>query len=186
MDRTKVSFAEAEGKAKFPAVLKWGEIDQRLRSSLWTPIFIFLEDHILESNYRSPGHHLDDNVSGLMTREFVHRRHLFISDYPYYFYKNEYLKNWSDFFKTANYVDLFDFLTFVVRDSDCPDDLMDRIVDALDQPFSPLSALQGSQDDFPCCRRGRNTVSSEGFANCLFFAFSWKQNAFASGSSGVG
>jgi hypothetical protein len=149
MDRTKVSFAEAEGKAKFPAILKWGEIDQRLRSSLWTPIFIFLEQQILEDGYRSPGHYLDRVASGIMTREFVHRRHLFISDYENYFYKSQYLKKWSDFFKTANYVDLFDFLTFVVRDADCPDDLVNRIVDALDQPFSPYRLSKEAKTIFP-------------------------------------
>jgi hypothetical protein len=65
MDRTKLSFSEAENKAKFPAILKWGEIDQRLRSALWTPLFIFFDDHIEYDQYAdSPQHYLTPPRNG--------------------------------------------------------------------------------------------------------------------------
>lgn len=150
MDRSRVSFSEAEGKAKFPAILKWGKIDQRLRSSLWTPLFVFLEGHMQHRAYAaSGGFYLRSPASEMMTREFIHRRHQFISEYSEYFYKDEYLETWSSFFKKSDYVEIFDCLTFIVRDHDCPKELIRRIADAMDQPSSPYRLSVGAKTIFP-------------------------------------
>lgn len=149
MDRTKISFAQAEGKARFPAVLKWGEIDQRLRSSLWTPLFVFFEDHLKDHPYKTPGWYLTDPAGAMMTREFVLRRHLFVSDYVTYFYKDEFLKIWSEFFKKSDYVEMFDFLTYLIRDPDCPEQLITNLSNAFDQPFSPYRLSIESRTIYP-------------------------------------
>jgi hypothetical protein len=150
IDRTKVSFAEAEKRPRFPAILKWGEIDQRLRSALWTPVFLFLEDHFQYDQYTDgPGYFLKEPAGSIMTREFVHRRHRFISDYKQNFYKDEYIETWSTFFKKSDYVDLLDFLTFVVRDPDRPSSLINRIARAMDLPFSPYRLSVEAKTIFP-------------------------------------
>ena len=148
-DRTKVSFAEAEGK--LPAILKWGEIDQRLRSSLWTPFYFFLDEHI---EYTNPGSRyspdsLREPAKSIMLREFVFRQHRFINEHNEYFSKQTYVHEWSEFFKTSNYVELFDFITFLVRDPDCPAPLISRISYELDKPFSPYRLSEEGKTIFP-------------------------------------
>jgi hypothetical protein len=150
MDRTKISFAEAEKKAKFPAILDWGEIDQRLRSALWTPVFLFLDDHMEHDELTDgPPYSLSKPASNIMTREFVHRRHRFISDYKENFYKDEFVEVWSAFFKKSDYVEIFDFLTFIVRDRDCPKDFVDQVAYAMDKPFSPYRLSVEARTVFP-------------------------------------
>jgi hypothetical protein len=150
MDRTNVSFAEAEKGVQFPAILRWGEIDQRLRSALWTPVFLFLESHFGYDQYSDgPGYFLKNPADAIMTREFVHRRHRFISDYKQNFYKGEFIETWSTFFKKSDYVDLLDFLTFIVRDPDCPSGLINRIALGMDQPFSPYRLSVDAKTIFP-------------------------------------
>jgi hypothetical protein len=150
MDRTKVSFAEAERKSKFPAILKWGEIDQRLRSVIWTPIFDFFDQHIEYNPYSDgPAHSLTTPASSIMIREFVLRRHRFINEYDEEFLRDHYIKTWAEFFKKSDYVDIFDLLTFIVRDPDCPASLIGGISDALDQPFSPYRLSVQAKTVFP-------------------------------------
>jgi hypothetical protein len=150
MDRTKVSFAEAEKGVQFPAILKWGEIDQRLRSALWTPVFLFLDHHFEYDNYADGARYsLKSPASEIMTREFVLRRHRFISDYKENFHKDEYIESWSTFFKKSDYMDIFDFLTFIVRDPDCPSNLINIIARAMDQPFSPYRLSVEAKTVFP-------------------------------------
>ena len=84
-----------------------------------------------------------------MAREFIYRRHRFISDYEDYFSKERWIENWSKFFKEANYVEIFDFLTFFVRDSDCPANLVEEISRAMDQPFSPYRLSIHAKTVFP-------------------------------------
>jgi hypothetical protein len=150
MDRTRISFAEAEGKAKFPAILSWGQIDQRLRSALWTPFYLFLDEHMEYNPYDDgPAYSLREPASSMMRREFVLHRHRFISDYEESFSRTAYIDNWSDFFKKSDYIAIFDFVTFTVRDHDCPATLVDRIADALDEPFSPYRLSVEAKTIFP-------------------------------------
>jgi hypothetical protein len=150
MDRTKISFVEAENKAKFPAILKWGELDQRLRSALWTPIFFFLDGHIEYIEYSDgPGYSLKEPANSIMTREFVLRRHRFVNEYQEEFSKERFIDEWKKFFKNSDYVDIFDFVTFVVRDQSCPKELIAEISDSLDQPFSPYRLSAKAKTIFP-------------------------------------
>jgi hypothetical protein len=150
MDRTKISFTEAEGKMSLPALLKWGELDQRLRSALWTPVFIFLDEHIAFDQYADgPSDFLTNPANVIMMREFVHRRHQFLSDYRNKFSKREFITRWADFFKNSDYIELLDFLTFVIRDRDCPPDLIKKVSDALDKPFSPYRLSVDAKTIFP-------------------------------------
>lgn len=148
MDRTKVSFAEAEGE--LPSILKWGQIDQRLRSSIWTPFYLFFDGHIdWEINRGGDNHYLKKPLSHILAREFVYRRHRFVHELEDYFDKDEFIHWWSDFFKNSNYVELFDFITFFVRDGDCPKDFARKIAIALDLPFSPYRLSVDALTIFP-------------------------------------
>jgi hypothetical protein len=150
MDRTKVSFAEAEERARYPAILKWGELDQRLRSALWTPIYFFLDDSTHFDQYSDgPGYSLRDPAQSIMLREFVNRQHQFVSDYKTKFSKDAYFASWRNFFKSSDYIEFFDFITFFVRDRDCPKDLIKNIAEAMDEPFSPYRLSIKARTVFP-------------------------------------
>lgn len=151
MDRTRISFAEAEGKAKFPSILRWGEIDPRLRSALWTPFYFFLDQHIeINDPYDIyPDYSFIEPAKSMMLREFVLHQHKFIHEHEPNFSKVKYVEEWSDFFKTSNYVEIFDFVTFMVRDPDCPASLISRIAHELDKPFSPYRLSKDAKTIFP-------------------------------------
>ena len=150
MDRTKVSFAEAESKTRFPPVLKWGQVDQRIRAVLWNAMYISFDEHLVYDNFaESKAYSLSEPLNKTMFREFVQRRHLFINDYESDFDKSDFLANWSGFFKTAGYVELFDFVTFIVRDPDCPKTLIDDFANALEKPFSPYRLSVDAKTIFP-------------------------------------
>src|SRR6266403_5285484 len=134
MDRTKVTFAEAEGKSKFPAVLSWGQIDQRLRSALWTPIYTFLNSNI-SFNANGPNYYWAEPASSILLREFLNRQHGFINEYKKYFYPRDFLLvKFQELFVKGDYAELLDFVTFVVRDPACPAQLIAETASALNKP----------------------------------------------------
>lgn len=150
MDRTKVSFSEAEGKSKFPSVLKWGEIDQRLRAALWNSIYFFLNANIKTDTSSTPYYFWSGPAESIMRREFLVRQHGFINDYERLFYpRNFKLDHWKNFFSTASYVDIFDFVTFLIREPECPEELVAHFATALDQPYSPYRLLIRTKTIFP-------------------------------------
>jgi hypothetical protein len=140
-DRTKISFADAEGKIRFPGVLKWGELDQRLRATLWNAVLPFFEEQIGWDNiyrrsfYRSP-------LGEILQREFVERRHSFESDFiNHYRSRESCLEDWASIFKQQDYVELFDFVTFFLRDPKTPKRLAAAVERALENPWSPYRLL---------------------------------------------
>lgn len=148
MDRTKVGFAEAEGKIKYPSILKWGEIDQRLRSALWNPFYRFLSENIGYDGYIS--YSLTEPASSILLREFAQRRHMFVDEFEHEFLdRNEYVRGWSDLFKKSDYIEVLDFITFVVRDKDCPNALVKAISKTLDQPYSPYRLSTTAKTIYP-------------------------------------
>ncbi|WP_147407852.1 AbiJ-NTD4 domain-containing protein [Rhodopseudomonas palustris] len=149
VDRTKVSFAEAEGKSRFPPILQWGEIDERLRSGLWNVIYLFLKSHI-KFNASTRYYSLVDPAASILIREHVHRRYEFFSDYTNRFSSDDvYLNNWADYFRKRDYIELFDFITFLVRDPDCPAQLIERIAYVLDEPYSPYRLSISAKTIYP-------------------------------------
>lgn len=150
IDRTEVSFAEAERKPKFPAILGWGQIDQRIRAALWNALYLSFDEYLEHDSFADhQDFSLREPFNSIMLREFVNRQHQFVNDYEADFYKSDFLKEWSDFFKDSDYVELFDFVTFVVRDVDCPKALIHDFANALDKPFSPYRLSVEAKTIFP-------------------------------------
>lgn len=102
IDRTKVSFAEAEGRPRFPSVLKWGEVDQRLRSALWTPFYLLL-NRATFFDEGSMGYRLRSPADEIFIYENLCRRHLFISDLQETrSNRDSFIKEWETTFKKAD------------------------------------------------------------------------------------
>jgi len=139
IDRSKVPFREAEGDPRYPALLKWGEIDQRLRASIWNALFPYFSN-IVDYNSRL-GYHYKEPWSGILVREFIDRRHGFLNDYEIHTNETALINEWSNFFKKSDYVEVFDFVTFLLRDGTCPPALLSTLAEALDKPYSPYRVV---------------------------------------------
>jgi hypothetical protein len=122
-DRPNLTFAEAEGKVQYPGVLKWGELDQRLRAALWNRFWIDFDNWIDESE-SSYDTHYEAPLRFILLREHVHRRMGFANEFQETFQgKKAAIAFWAKFFRSSDYIELFDFIMFFLRDRDCPSDL---------------------------------------------------------------
>jgi hypothetical protein len=134
IDRTKVSFREAEGKPLFPAVLKWGEIDQRVRADLWNALYPIFKAGV---THQGGSRRYSRPLGGILFREHVNRRHLFANEFDAVPYEDELIARWQAFFSKDSYLEIFDFITFLIRDKDCPSKIVETVSQALDKSYSP-------------------------------------------------
>ncbi|SEO35534.1 hypothetical protein SAMN04487843_101108 [Methylobacterium sp. ap11] len=127
IDRTKVTFEQAEGLAPLPQQLKAREISSELRAIMWAYIFGELEGH---KNTRHRPYHFTTGPWSTILEDFHVLR----------LYKNvdEFSAKISDvypFIKSimtqSNYGMFFGFLQFVIRHNDCPDDLANAVNEIL-------------------------------------------------------
>jgi hypothetical protein len=77
------------------------------------------------------------------------------------------MEQWCKFFKESDYVELLDFITFIVRDRDCPANLAAAIAVALDQPYSPYRLSVTAKTIFPAI----GTEETESLLRSLDVAF---------------
>jgi hypothetical protein len=140
--RKKVTFAQAEGKIRFPSALKWGELDDRMRAALWNSLHWFFDAHVKSDEIEGGSYYIPP-LGSMLLREYLHRRHGFQSDFiSHYRSKAQCIADWAAIFKQWDYVDLFDFLTYFLRDRDCPKPVVETVHRALDHSWSPYRLLQ--------------------------------------------
>jgi hypothetical protein len=140
-DRKRLSFAEAEGRPRFSGVLEWGALDQRLRAALWNVFCLFFDAHIRREGLAESARYLSP-LKDILLRDHLERRHGFLNDFSIYFHhKAHCVAEWAGFFRSADYVELFDFVTFFLRDSGCPKDLVRAVAAALNVPWSPYRLI---------------------------------------------
>jgi hypothetical protein len=137
LDRKTVSFRDAEKSTKYPGLLAWGEVDNRLRAAVWNAIYVFLAAHIRSDHHGRVM--VENKIKGLLLREYVDRRHghIDVFDDKITGYRSDYLDEWKEYFLRLDYIELFDCVQFIARDDDCPAYFRDSLEDALDQPYSP-------------------------------------------------
>lgn len=170
-DRKKLSFAEAEGLAQFPSILRWGEIDQRLRAAIWNKFWVFFDVWIQEYSHSSATYYREP-LNSILLREHVKRRHGFGSEFKDTFVgKKNAVGHWAEFFRNADYVDLFDFVTFFLRDRECPSDLIDEIEEALDVPWSPYRLVKSPPTIFPAASDQEATILKRDLKSVLSSSF---------------
>ncbi|MGL4637561.1 MAG: hypothetical protein ACRCWF_16375 [Beijerinckiaceae bacterium] len=134
MDRTKVSFAEAEGRVEYPDFLRWGEIDKRLRSRLSNTIYNYVYDD--RTAYSA--------ITRMADLEFIidyyleNSKFMYKSEIQKLFINNSRLDYLLEIIKKANYIDIFDILQFYIRHIVIGDNIILNISEALDQPYSHI------------------------------------------------
>jgi hypothetical protein len=130
-DRSKVTFAQAEGQEKLPAQLKTKQLSRELRAHIWRAMIISLEDSLTFNARIYPrAYYLGYPWEVILSDYWVERMYKFIDEidkgYSY----------WSKFLKAkisdGSYIDVFDFIQFVLRHVACPIDFPDLINKALE------------------------------------------------------
>jgi hypothetical protein len=119
-DRDSLTFEQAEGAAPLRAALGPGEISRELRALLWA----LVHDEI-ERSTEPVGGRLLDPWRTILADEFVLHRHGMIDDFP---------THWADYrpvlkllFSEGNYVEIFGFLEWILRDKQTPRNLSGKI-----------------------------------------------------------
>jgi hypothetical protein len=78
------------------------------------------------------------------------RRHGFANEFvDTYPSKKFCLEHWAQFFRKSDYIEIFDFVTFFLRDDACPTTLREMIADALNEPWSPYRLLEAPPTIIP-------------------------------------
>jgi hypothetical protein len=73
-------------------------------------------------------------------------------------FKAHCLNEWAGYFRSADYVELFDFITFFLRDAACPRSLVRSVAGALDQPWGPYRLLLKPPTVFPAISKQHATI----------------------------
>jgi hypothetical protein len=186
IDRTKISFAEAEGRSKFPAILNWGQIDQRLRTALWTPIYVFFSANI-KFDGPTANFFWGEPVSSILFREFLNRQHGFINDYTSHFFPRDFLlAKFQKMFASADYAELLDFVTFLVRDPACPAALINEIAGALNAPYSPYRLSRDAKTIFPAIEEHQGQALERDLATAFSSSFAGSKSHIQSALNALG
>lgn len=125
LDRTKVTFAQAEGAEPLPHQLKPKQVSQKLRAQLWAAIHGSLQTYVspIETAMHEPW-------PTVLSDYHVEIEHGFIDDAENdEFAIFEYCKN---IISKGDYIKIFGFIQFVIRHPKCPPGLRERITRALE------------------------------------------------------
>lgn len=126
--RREITFAQAEGLEGFPSQLKPREVSQELRSLLWLVFFKSLDAATKYSQMGGPSY------LGNQWESVLHTWHVRIEFRFSDEFKNEsktLIPKIKMIFEKGDYLEIFRFVEFVIRHSDCPYSLPKQINQAL-------------------------------------------------------
>lgn len=129
MDRTKVTFAQAEGREPLPAPLRLGELSKGLRAEIWVFVYRLLSASSYDQNMGDP-RSLTEPWSKILETRHVGQKHAPLDEYT-----NDFIENAEEIkhiILKGDYIEVFDFLQFVMRLSICPYDFKHFMKWALD------------------------------------------------------
>lgn len=127
LDRTKVTFAQAEGAAPLPSQLQLRQISRELTSRLWFAIHGLMKHYLREND-----HNYDTKLTGKwlqLTRDWFLREHGFIDEFnPDGAYQIARIKK---IVTSENYIEVFDFIQHILRGPYVDDTFREYVAKAL-------------------------------------------------------
>lgn len=132
LDRTKVTFGQAEGVAPLPAQLTPATMSAELKAALWFVVHSYMKEDIVDPDFGS--FVLGGQWRTLMLHWFVLHRHGMVDAFDNSASKQ--IAEAKSAVTSSNYVKVFDFLQFVVRSRYCPDGLPEDIRRALERTMA--------------------------------------------------
>ena len=118
LDRTKVTFAQAEGAEELPTQLELKQVSPLLKSLLWRQVYEFLGN----ATSRSIGYGYPDHLHEDWKRIFFDW-HTIREHKPADEFRNnpeKLINKAKSYIYSDNYIDSFDFIQFVLRHPKCP------------------------------------------------------------------
>jgi hypothetical protein len=139
MDRTKVTFAQAEGAEPLPAVLAPKEVSPMLRALLW----LVVKTSVAETKYtHDPFKRSGFKIGGRWQETLFHKHVIvdhrlddFSADYGGNVYDVKKIFEWGD------YLGIFGFLQFVIRHPKCPDGFAEEVSEALNEARAAYTSV---------------------------------------------
>jgi AbiJ-like protein len=138
LDRRKITFAQAEGAESLPSQLKPKEISQEFRAQIWNIIHAFM---------KSCGVGRTSNDILKPWRSILYRRHIFLEHRM----SDEFSQNYFDLvdelkavFQNGDYIEIFNLLQFLLRDSECPPGLAKCVSKVLLDTNSAYAMIDGN------------------------------------------
>ena len=132
LDRTKVTFAQAEGREALPSQLSSGQLSVGLRVALWNGLYRSWENSISFVRQIHPRrYYFISPWSGILEDFWSEKLDGFIDEF------DNGLSFWVSALKPViserDYVQIFDLLQFVIRHHDCPSDFLDVLGQVLER-----------------------------------------------------
>lgn len=152
VDRTKVPFDVAEGKPLFPAYVQYGQLDQRIRNNLWNTFYLALNScvHVSDNSIEESFFFVDSPFYEILLLEHMNNSYLNIEEWPSrYKSKESIFRKYRILFLNEDYLRVFRFLTYIIRDKIFPKRTIESFADALDQPYSPYRLDVATRTIFP-------------------------------------
>lgn len=130
LDRREVSFAQAEGVEGLPTQLQLKQLSVELRSYLWKVIFDSFQESIdYERRVYPRSYYFVTPWRDIFRDWWIKKLHKFIDEFG-----NSY-ESWTDriknIFVIGDYIEIFDFVQFVLRHPKCPYQLESTLNTAL-------------------------------------------------------
>ncbi len=132
-ERKRLTFAQAEGVESLPSQLQTKEISQQLRSLLWNIFYNYI-------SFEKEGLYLSSLWQTILSDKHVYFDHLMIDEFSQSFH------TWRDKIKNlianGNYIQIFDFIQFVLRHRRCPSKLSNRVNSALEKAQAAYRVIE--------------------------------------------
>lgn len=129
LDRSQITFEQAEGVAPLPSQLALGELSRQLRSVLWAIVHGLLNESKSRSDYGYGGSYIGGPFAATLKDYWILHEFNFSDEYTNDFSFWE--KKLGDIFKVLPYTTVFGFLQFVLRHRNCPHRFSQAIDSAL-------------------------------------------------------
>jgi hypothetical protein len=131
LDRSKLTFAQAEGTEPLPRQLALREVSQELRSYLWYIFHAQLRNVTRADSMGTALPWLSEPWNIMLENWWVLGQHKFIDDFT------TKVEPWSsqlsELFKSGSYIQIFDFVQFIIRQRHCPQRFEDQLNNALEK-----------------------------------------------------
>lgn len=128
VDRTKMTFAQAEGRDKLPQQLQPRQISAQLSAFLWAVFDSSIKDSLWDSNNHPNNWIYDDPWKNIFRSWWIGRLFENSDELPT---AHRLWQLAKDELTSRDYVKVFDFIQWTLRHPDCPSDLAPTIADVL-------------------------------------------------------
>jgi hypothetical protein len=164
LDRSKLTFEQAEGVEPLPSPLAAREISPQLRALLWNVLHDSLkQDETYDPTGYSGASHIEDNWERVLKDWHVQRLHQMVDEFDHKFASQE--AKVKRIIQKGNYLEIFGLLEFVIRHGSCPYRLAGGIEWALRKSRAAYTVTDRGKTIAPLSNEGEARIVQKTFAD---------------------